>query len=253
MTKHTAYNKKTILNCDFHAVTETDVMEWYLAGLSASRARYITTVNVAILMMMRKNKRLQNFVDDSDLTVADGLPIIWLSKLLRRNLPERVTGIDLCDQLSALAAQSGQSVYLLGASQKVLNKTRQQLLADHPNLTIAGTSHGYFRKNETAMQVDKINKSGADILFVAMGVPRQEYFLQENLDKLNIKLAIAVGGSFEVIAGFKKRAPLWMQEMGLEWLYRLLQEPRRLAKRYIVTNAQFLGLSCKALLLKKSL
>jgi len=252
MSKQANVSKHAILNCGFHAVTQSDVLQWYAAGLNASRARYVTTVNVAILMMMRKNNRLKLFVDESDLTVADGLPIIWLSKLIRKPLPERVTGIDLCHNLCALAAENGHSVYLLGASQKVLNKTKQQLLKESPRLIIAGTSHGYFHEEEAPKQIDKINQSGADLLFVAMGVPRQEYFLQDNLDKLNIKLAIAIGGSFDVIAGFKKRAPLWMQKAGLEWLFRMLQEPRRLAKRYIVTNVQFLGLSCKALWLSKT-
>ena len=251
MDKPVSDNKKTILNCGFNAVTEAEVLQWYMGGLTARRARYITTVNVAILMMMRQNKRLQQFVDESDLTVADGLPIIWLSKLIKAPLPERVTGIDLCNKFSALAAQTGQSVYLLGASQQVVNKTRQTLLVDHPTLIIAGTSHGYFHESDAAKKVDEINKSGVDILFVAMGVPRQEYFLQDNLGRLNIKLAIAIGGSFDVIAGFKKRAPLWMQKTGLEWLFRTAQEPKRLAKRYIITNAQFLVLSFKALLFKQ--
>ena len=114
--QQTDFNQKNILNCGFHAVTEKDVLDWFTAGHSARRARYITTVNVAILMMMRKNDRLQRFVDDSDLTVADGLPIIWLSKLLRRPLPERVTGVDLCHKFCGLAAQAGHSVYLLGRS-----------------------------------------------------------------------------------------------------------------------------------------
>ncbi len=244
--------KQSILNCGFHAVTEKDVIDWVAAGQNTGRPRYITTVNVAILMMMRKNYRLKRFIRDSNLTVVDGLPIVWLSKLIGKPLPERVTGIDLCNSLSAFANRSGQSVYLLGATQEILDRTQNQLLRDNPGLIIAGTSNGYFGPEDTAHQVEKINQSRADILFVAMGVPRQEYFLQDNLERLNVKLAIAIGGSFDVIAGAKKRAPLWIQQTGLEWLFRAMQEPRRLAKRYIVTNAQFLRLSYITLISERS-
>jgi len=239
-----------ILNCSFHAVTEQTVIEWSESLLKQDQRKYITTVNVAILMMMRDDERLRDFVENSAITVADGQPIIWLSRFLGTPLPERVAGIDLCEQIARVAADNQKTIYLLGATDSVLAKTERQLIADNPSLIIAGKSNGYFEESETASNVTDIRNSGADILFVAMGVPRQEYFIQENWDVLGVKLAIAVGGSFDVISGVTKRAPKWMQNYGLEWLFRLLQEPRRLAKRYALTNTQFLILSLKALFKK---
>ncbi|WP_017931115.1 WecB/TagA/CpsF family glycosyltransferase [Robiginitomaculum antarcticum] len=237
---------QNILNCSFNAVTEQNVLQWSEGILNSPDTHYIVTVNVAILMMIRSDERLKRFIESSTVTVADGQPIIWLSRLLGNPLPERIPGIDLCQKITKIAADSGKTVYLLGATNAVLNKTERQLLADNPALIIAGKSDGYFDDHETENRVNRIRNSGADILFVAMGVPRQEYFIQENLDKLGVNLTIALGGSFDVISGITKRAPNWMQNYGLEWFFRLLQEPRRLGKRYAITNTQFLVLSIKA-------
>ncbi len=246
----TDFQTQNILDCDFHSVSQKDVLQWSKDVLTRPGSQYITTVNVAILMMMRTDHRLREFIEQSAIIVADGQPIIWLSKLLGKPLPERVAGIDLCQHLAKVAVQDGQSVYLLGATDSVLAKTELKLLADNPNLIIAGRSNGYFEASEAEARAHLIKESGADILFVAMGVPRQEYFIAENLGRCGVKLCIALGGSFDVISGTTKRAPRWMQNYGLEWLFRLGQEPRRLAKRYAITNAQFLILSVKSLFKK---
>jgi len=136
----------------------------------------------------------------------------------------------------------------LGATDEVVKQAKQRLKADNPHLMVVGAQNGYFFGEETKLRVQEIQNSGADILLVAMGVPRQEKFLQDNWEQLGVKLAIPVGGSFDVISGYKKRAPKWMQNIGLEWCFRLLQEPRRLAKRYAITNSKFIWLSIKALL-----
>jgi len=240
-----------ILNCDFDPVTEEDVLDWAKELLTSSHRGYISTVNVAILMMMRRDERLRNFMDASTLTVADGQPIIWLSKLLGKPLPERVAGIDLCAKIATLAADNNHSIFLMGATDKILDLTEKQLLKDNPRLRIAGKCNGYFKQSQTDCRVRAVKESGADILFVAMGVPRQEYFVQENWGDLGVKLSIALGGSFDVISGEKQRAPKWMQIYGLEWCFRLLQEPRRLAMRYAITNTEFLRLSAKELLSPK--
>ena len=248
MKPRNQYSPKTILNCPFHPVREADVLQWSKELLNSSQRGYLTTVNVAILMMMRTDKKLHGFIQKSTMIVADGQPIIWLSKLLGKPLPGRVAGVDLCQSLARMAAQNGKTIFLLGASNEVVKQARQHLKTDNPDLMIVGAKNGYFSGKETELRVQEIKNSGADILFVAMGVPRQEQFLQDNWDQLGVKLAIPVGGSFDVIAGYKKRAPKWMQNFGLEWSFRLLQEPRRLAKRYAITNSKFIWLSIKALL-----
>jgi len=247
MTKSNAHKFKEILNCRFSDVTEDDVIQWSEHVLSRSSKHYVATVNVAILMMMRADPKLSHYINCASLTLADGQPIIWLSKLLKRHLPERVTGIDFMEKLAQLAAKKGKSIYIIGAKDVVLKAAIKKLKTNAPDLIIAGSSNGYFSQQEAPLRIKTINESKADILIVAMGVPLQEYFIQNHWDDLNVKLAVAVGGSLDVLSGQKSRAPLWMQVYGLEWLYRLSQEPQRLAKRYFITNSQFIYLSLKEL------
>ena len=229
-----------ILNCDFDPVTYNQTLSWAKEKLASNDRGYICTVNVAILMMMQKNQNLQKFVDEAALTVADGQPLIWLSRILRKRLPERVAGVDLVQGLCEVAAENGSSVYFMGAQADVVKDVVDRMTANVANLNVAGYDDGYFDERDNATRATQIRESKADLLIVAMGVPRQENFIKRQWDQLGVKLAIPVGGSFEVIAGRKKRAPVWMQKTGAEWFYRLCQEPRRLFKRYLVTNCQFI-------------
>lgn len=233
-------NKKKILNCSFASLKMSEVLDWGTQLIQTGERGYICTVNVAILMMMASNSRLQKFVEGASLVVADGQPIIWASQWLSRALPERVTGIDLTFALAEIAQEKQYKIYLLGASREVIKEAAANLKLRYPQLDICGFGDGYFSAAETPERVRIIRQSGAQILIVGMGVPRQEFFLEENWSDLKVNLAIGVGGSFDVIAGKKKRAPVWMQQAGLEWLYRLIQEPQRLWKRYLVTNLQFI-------------
>lgn len=246
-----------LLGCNFDEVTQEGAVKWSEDWLANSETSgYITTVNVAILMMMRSDKTLTKFIENSALVVADGLPLIWLSKLLGRPLPERVAGIDLMQDMVRNAAETGKSVYLMGAKPGTVKKVAERFKTENPDLILAGVDDGYYTKEQEAERVKNIRESGADLLVVAMGVPRQENFLNDNWDNLGVKLAIPVGGSFDVIAGETKRAPVWMQKTGMEWFYRMCQEPRRLFKRYLVTNTQFIGLGLMSIfqtkLLKRS-
>lgn len=229
-----------ILNCDFDPVTYDQTLSWAKNKLRSNERGYICTVNVAILMMMQKNRKLQEFVDEAALTVADGQPLIWLSRLIRRRLPERVAGVDLVQGLCESASETGSSVYFMGAQPDVVKDVVQRMKNNVPGLDVAGYDDGYFTEDQSAERVNAIRESKADLLIVAMGVPRQEDFIRDNWDQLGVTLAIPVGGSFDVIAGRKKRAPKWMQKTGAEWFYRMCQEPRRLFKRYLVTNTQFI-------------
>jgi N-acetylglucosaminyldiphosphoundecaprenol N-acetyl-beta-D-mannosaminyltransferase len=245
--------RRRLLNAVFDAVTLSETVSWARDHIRRGRRGIITTVNVAILMMMRDNPDLQRFIDQSTLTVADGQPLVWYSRLRRRGVPERVTGVDLIVALCSMAATEGFGVYLLGAEGEVVERVADRLTEAHPKLKICGIADGYFGSDEASSRARTVRDSGADILFVAMGVPRQERFLEEHWASLGVSLAVPVGGGFEVIAGTKKRAPVWIQRAGLEWLYRVVQEPRRLWKRYLVTNTQFLYLSVLDLLLGERL
>lgn len=240
--------KSSILNCEFDAVTEQGTVEWARSFFRSGRRGYITTVNVAILMMMRGNRRLQRFIDGSALTVCDGQPLIWLSKLLGRPLPERVAGVELVESLCRCAAEEEAGVYLLGSKADIVADVAAKLKEQNPNLKLVGVANGYFGPDQAAERAAAVRESGAKLLIVAMGVPRQEQFVEEQWDNLGVNLAIPVGGSFDVIAGRKQRAPLWVQKIGFEWFFRMCQEPKRLAKRYLVTNTQFLSLAAIELL-----
>lgn len=244
-------NRVQILNGCFDLVTTKETVDWATRLIQSGRRGYLCTINVAILMMMASSPRLQQFVNEAGLIVADGQPIIWASRLFSCALPERVTGIDLSDALACQAEQKGFLIYLLGASREVIEAAAKCLQQKYPRLQICGFHDGYFSSAEAPERVRAIRQSGAQILLVGMGVPLQEFFLQENWSELGVNLAVAVGGSFEVIAGKKRRAPRWMQESGLEWLYRLLQEPRRLWRRYLVTNSQFIYYLLRELLQDK--
>jgi N-acetylglucosaminyldiphosphoundecaprenol N-acetyl-beta-D-mannosaminyltransferase len=231
-----------ILNGAFDAVSTNQIVDEIAQTISAGNRGVVTTVNVSILMMMRSDPRLQRFVDAAKWTVADGQPLVWASRLGRTTIPERVTGCDLVDLLCARAARDGIGVYFLGASDAIVRQAADVLRKKHPGLDVRGCADGYFGPDEAPVRARAIARSGARLLFVAMGVPRQEYFIEEQWERLGASVVIGIGGSLDVIAGVRKRAPRLIQKLGLEWAYRLAQEPRRLFGRYFVTNSQFLGL-----------
>ena len=233
-------NTVPILNCEFASVTVADTVDWARSWIRSGRRGYICTVNVAILMMMRSDPKLQSFVDRASLVVVDGQPLVWASHMQPNHLPERVTGVDLVDALCALAAKEGFGVYFLGARRDVIETAAKRLVERFPGLDVRGIADGYFDASEAPERARAVRESGAKILIVGMGVPRQEEFIESQWDELGIELTIPVGGSFEVIAGTARRAPVFLQRIGMEWSFRLAQEPRRLWKRYLVTNTQFI-------------
>jgi N-acetylglucosaminyldiphosphoundecaprenol N-acetyl-beta-D-mannosaminyltransferase len=235
-----------LLNADFDPLTLPQTVDAVFSLLGAGRRGWLCTVNVAILMMMRADARLQSFVDRAALVVADGQPLVWCAPWFGQSLPERVTGVDLMDALCERAAREGARVYLLGATGEIVATVAQRLRGRHANLQVE-YADGYFSKDEAAERAGRIRASGADILFVGMGVPRQENFLEEQWDRLGVGMAIGVGGSFDVLAGLRSRAPAWVQKAGMEWLFRLLQEPRRLFARYLTTNSLFVWLLLRTL------
>jgi N-acetylglucosaminyldiphosphoundecaprenol N-acetyl-beta-D-mannosaminyltransferase len=241
--------RTTILDVEFDALTLRETVDAAAEMIRSGQRGYIATVNVAILIMMRSDERLARFVRSSRFVVADGQPLVWISRLQPVPLPERVTGVDMVSALSERAAAEGLGIYLMGASQTVVEEVARRLRARSPSLRIAGVADGYFSWEQAGERARAIAESRAQILFVGMGVPRQERFVEEFWDQLGVALVIGVGGSFDVLAGARLRAPGWVQRIGMEWLYRLAQEPRRLFLRYVLTNTQFVLLMSKSLLL----
>lgn len=193
---------------------------------SRSGARLVATVNALAVMEAEKNDEYASALDGSFLTLADGAGLVWALKLLGAPVQERVTGIDYMIGLARMAAAEGWPVYLLGSKPAIVEKAASELRRRFPDLVVAGFRHGYFDEGDASV-VDEIRESGAKILFVAMGIPKQEIWVTENAERLGDLLAVGVGGAFDVVSGTLKRAPELLQKIGLEWFYRLLQEPWR--------------------------
>lgn len=207
-------------------------------------------VNVAKLVAMRRNADLRRDVAESDLINIDGAGVLWGCRLLGVPAPERVAGIDLMKEVLALCEREGRRPYFLGARPEVLNAFVARLRQEHPELQIAGWRHGYFSPEEEAAIADEIRQARPDCLFIAISSPIKEHFLHTYRDEIDVPFLMGVGGTIDVLAGHVKRAPLWMQKAGLEWFYRMAQEPRRLWRRYAFSNAEYAYLLGRALILK---
>ncbi len=212
---------------------------------SRSYAQHVV-VNVAKLVMMQKDEQLRGIVNSCRLINADGQGIVWGCRLLGKKIPERVAGIDLFLNLVELAGRKDYGIYLLGAKEEVVTEVVRRFRGQYPGLKIVGYRNGYYTDEEEEEIVRNIRDCQPDMLFVAMSSPQKEIFLHKHSQALGVSFVMGVGGSFDIVAGVTRRAPRWMQKMGMEWFYRLLCEPRRLWRRYLVTNGIYLWMICCA-------
>lgn len=233
----------------FDALRMDEVVLRCRTALLTRRPIAFGMLNAAKIVNMRSDPVLRRSVLDCDLLLADGQAIVWASRLLRHPLPERITGIDLFESLLGLAYAEERSVYLLGARPEVLAALEANLSARLPGLRIAGSHHGYFDPEDGDAIANGIRQSGADMLFIGMVSPKKETFLATYGARLGVPILHGVGGSFDILAGLTKRAPVAWQRCGMEWAYRVLQEPRRLWRRYLQTNTAFILLTVKELVL----
>ncbi len=223
-----------------HALSMTDVIGLAQQAIDERRRLLVGVVNAAKLVNMRKSDLLRESVLSADVVLADGMSVVWACRLLGRSLSGRVAGINLMHGLLGLADRHRHRVYCLGARQEVVETVVRRIGERYPNAEIAGFRNGYFTPEEEPAIVEAIKSARPDMLFVGISPPKKEQFLARWSDALEVPVCHGVGGSFDVMAGRTKRAPRFMQAIGMEWLYRLLQEPRRLAGRYFVTNTLFL-------------
>lgn len=242
-----------LLGIPMDALTMQQTMDQVDHAIQNHMQIHHTVVNAGKIVLMQKDPELFRSVVSSDLINADGQSVVWLSRLCRKchRLPERVAGIDLMSNLVRLAHQKGYKIFFLGAKQEIVEKVVQRYSKEYSPNIVAGYRNGYFTPDQEHEVARQIAKSGAQILFVAMTSPKKENFLYQHREILNtLNFTMGVGGSFDVVAGLVKRAPLLWQRLGCEWLYRFLQEPRRLGKRYIVYNLQFILIAVRYLLSK---
>jgi N-acetylglucosaminyldiphosphoundecaprenol N-acetyl-beta-D-mannosaminyltransferase len=233
-----------LLGLSFDPVTMEIAVARCLEFCRAKRASHtIVTANASHLCMMRYDAELALACRAAQLTVADGMSVVWALRASGQPAPERVAGIDLMDRLLAAAAKDRLSVYFLGARREVVEALEKKSRVRYPGLEIAGFRDGYFGPQDHQAIVEEIRASGAHILFVGMPSPFKETWCERYRERLDVPVIMGVGGSFDVLAGYIKRAPRWVQSAGLEWFWRLLMEPRKLWRRYLTTNSEFVWLA----------
>lgn len=204
----------------------------------------VVTVNLDFLSIAAREPAFRDAINRSDLAVADGMPLVWASRMKGQPLPERITGNELVGECCRIAADTGRGIFLLGAAQGVAETAGRGLRDRYPGLRIAGTyspPYGPLTSEDNQRIIETINATKPSFLFVALGAPRQDLWIQQHLHLLDTHVAMGVGCVLDLLAGSIRRAPQWMQRLGMEWSYRLAQEPQRLWRRYIVDDLPMLG------------
>ena len=207
--------------------------------LDAKRKSFLVAINPEKILKARKDSSLMQLLNNATYQIADGVGVVYASKMRGGKIRSRVTGIDSMTMLCELSNEHGYRIFMHGAKEEILQKAKENLLKKYPNIQIVGALNGYQKDNQIV--VDAINESNADIVFVAMGSPRQENWIVENMDRVCACVFQGVGGSFDVLSGTIPRAPQWMQKAGLEWLFRLLREPKRIGRQIHLISFLFLA------------
>jgi N-acetylglucosaminyldiphosphoundecaprenol N-acetyl-beta-D-mannosaminyltransferase len=231
-----------LMDLSFDAETMRSAAERCLAWCAEAPARphTVITANAAILCMMRRDDVLRDACRAGDLTVADGMSVVWALRAAGRPVPERVAGCDLMARLLEEGAARGLRVYFLGAKEEIVAALAEGCARRYPGLAVAGYRNGYFSPEEHAAIVAEIRSLRPHMLFVGMPSPFKEVFCERHRERLGVPVIMGVGGSFDVLAGRVRRAPRWLRAIGMEWSWRLLMEPRKMWKRYLTTNSEFL-------------
>lgn len=237
-----------LFGCDFDVLTTAQAVERVAGYVAGDALRQGVGVNVDQLVKADADPAFAASIAACDLVTADGAPVVWASRLLGRPLPERVAAIDLFDALLPRCAAGGWPIFLLGARRDVIDDAAEALERKVPGLVIAGHADGWFDEADEPAIAGAIAASGARLLFIGISSPKKERFVDRNRDRLGgVRFVLGVGGTFDIAAGRARRAPPWVARIGLEWVFRLAQEPRRLARRYLVDDVAFLRLLAREL------
>lgn len=246
-------SRAEILNCQIDRLDMAQTLARCEELIAKRDFAQHVAINAAKLVAMQDDPELRAIIERCEIVSADGQAVVWASRMLGDPLPERVAGIDLMQELLALAERQGFRVFILGAKSDVLSTAVERIHERHPNLQLAGARDGYFTDDEFAAVAEEVRAARADILFVAISSPKKEYWLGRYGRHIDVPFVMGVGGSIDVLSGLTQRAPRLMQRVGLEWLYRLAQEPRRLWRRYAVTNFRFALLVGQAVMRRRLL
>ena len=252
MIKTEPAEKAELLGLRFDTVTMAAAVSRCLELCRTPRTSHmVITANASHLCMMRRDQQLATACKAGDLTVADGMAVVWALRASGQPIPERVAGVDLMAKLLEAAETHGLSVFFLGAKPEVVAALAERCRVQYPRLQIAGYRDGYFGPEQHEAVVDEIRASQAHMLFVGMPTPFKETWCERYRDRFDVPLIMGVGGSFDVLAGFIQRAPPWVQSIGFEWFWRLIMEPRKLWKRYLKTNSEFIWLAGREIVVRR--
>jgi len=226
--------KVNLLGVSIDALSLEETVRRIEEYIRTGQPHRVMTVNPEFLYNAQINGELCDLANRADLVTPDGVGIVWACRVAGNPVPERVTGIDLMFRLVELAAVEGWSIFLLGAAPGVAEEAAAKLSLDYPGLRVAGVHHGYFKDNEDAKVTGIVREACPDLLFVALGAPKQEWWIDRNLEETGAAVAVGVGGSFDVAAGKVRRAPRWVRRLHLEWLFRLVKEPSRWRRQAVL-------------------
>lgn len=248
-----AAERSELLGLEFVRERMAPVVARCLAWCRGPRVSHIVvTANASHLCMMRRDAALRQACQAADLVVADGMSVVWALKLLGRPVPERVAGIDVMTNLLSACGAEGLRVYFLGARADVVRSLAEDCRRKYPGLVVAGYRDGYFTEADHDAIVEHIRASDAHVLFIGMPTPFKDVFCERHRARLQVPVMIGVGGAFDVLTGVIARAPSIVQSIGLEWAWRLFMEPRKLWKRYLTTNSEFIWLVFRELVRGRS-
>lgn len=226
--------KANVLGCYIDVVDKNGSIDKVSEFIAKGTPSQIITLNAEIVYMAQNNPALKNVINEADLVTPDGIGIVWAARRLGWPIKERVTGIDMVYQICNEAQNHDWKVFLLGAAPQIAEQAAQKLLTIYPKLKIVGVRDGYFKDAEIESVCSQIKEAKPHILLVALGAPKQEFFIKRYKDELQVPVSIGIGGSLDVISGVKKRAPDIMIKLNLEWLYRLISEPSRIRRQMVL-------------------
>jgi N-acetylglucosaminyldiphosphoundecaprenol N-acetyl-beta-D-mannosaminyltransferase len=222
--------KATVLGVLIDIVTMSEAEAKLEQFIAEKKPHLVATANAEMVMLAQEDQELAAILNQCALVVPDGAGVVWAARHQGYTMPERVAGYDLSQNLLAHAAKHGYRVFMLGSQTAIIEKAKKVAIERYPGLIITGIRDGFFTHQDEPAIIESIRAAKPDILLAALGVPKQEKWLARNLSKLNVPVCMGVGGTFDVMAGTVKRAPLWMQRISLEWLFRLLLQPQRVIR-----------------------
>ena len=235
--------EEKILDIKVTNTSYEDLEEKINNDLKNNKKIFVVAINPEKILKAKKDEYLKQIINSADYNIADGIGIVYASKILKGNITQRITGIDLFEKICNLSNKRNYRIFLYGASEENIIKAREKLVDMYPNINIVGIQNGY--ENNEKKIIKKINDCNANVLFVGLGTPKQEYWIYQNMNKINANIFMGVGGTFDVISGNINRAPIFIRKCGLECLYRLFKEPKRIFRQIKLFKYVFLVIKSK--------